>query len=82
MGLRAAVSLKVEKTANSPRDALVYIDGEYIAPLGTVVERGVRLPEGSHRISVEKNGYFPYDTVVVSNRKPIFLSVDLLELPD
>jgi hypothetical protein len=82
MGLRAAVSLKVEKSASTPRDALVYIDGEYLAPLGTVVKRGVRLPEGTHRISVEKNGYFPFDTVVVSDRKPIFLSVELLELPD
>jgi PEGA domain len=82
MGLRAAVSMKVEKTADTPRDALVYIDGQYVAPLGTVVKRGVRVPEGEHRVSVEKNGYYPFDAIIVSRREPIFLKVELVELPD
>jgi hypothetical protein len=82
MGLRAAVSMKVEKAPEAPKDALVYIDGQYVAQLGTVVKLGVRLPEGEHRISVEKNGYFPFDAIVVSDRKPIHLKVEMLELPD
>lgn len=82
MGLRAAVSLKVTKSEQTPRDALVFIDGQYVASLGTVVKRGVRLPEGSHRISIEKRGYFPFDVVFVSDRKPLSLAVELFELPD
>jgi hypothetical protein len=82
MGLRSAVSMKVTHTSDTPKDALVYIDGEYVAKLGTVAKRGVRVPEGKHRISVERNGYFPFDTVVVSDRKPIFVEVEMLPLPD
>lgn len=82
MGLRSAVSMKVSRSDATPKDALVYIDGQYVAKLGTVVKRGVRVPEGKHRISVERNGYFPFDAVVVSDRKPIFLEVEMLALPD
>lgn len=82
MGLRSAVSMKVSRAEETPKDALVYIDGQYVAKLGTVVKRGVRVPEGKHRISVERNGYFPFDAVVVSDRKPIHLEVEMLELPD
>lgn len=74
--------MKVTRSNDAPKDALVYIDGQYVAKLGTVVKRGVRVPEGKHRISVERNGYFPFDAVVVSDRKPIVLDVQMLELPD
>ena len=81
-GLRPAVSMKVERHEDTPKSALVYIDEQYIGTLGYVAARGVRLPEGEHRITVEKTGYFPYDVVVVSDREPIHLSVRLQRLPD
>jgi hypothetical protein len=81
MGLRAAVDMKVEAAPQSPPDALVYIDDQYIGSLAAVVARGVRIVEGKHRVSIEKTGYFPYDALVVSKFDPILLKVDLLALP-
>lgn len=79
---RAAVSLSVARAADTPRDASVYIDEQFVGFLGVVAARGVRLPEGEHRISVEKVGYFPWDRLVVSDRKPISLTVALRKIPD
>ncbi len=82
MGLRSAVSMKVKRDPKAPADALVYIDEQYIGTLGAVAKRGVRVPEGQHRLTVEKSGYFPYDTLIVSDREPISLEVALLKLPE
>lgn len=79
---RAAVSLSVARAADTPRDASVYIDEQFVGFLGVVAARGVRLPEGEHRISVEKVGYFPWDQLVVSDRKPIRLTVTLRKIPE
>lgn len=81
-GLRAAVTMHVERHEDTPRDALVYVDEQYIGTLSDVAARGVRLPEGKHRVTVEKAGYFPYDVIVVSDREPIYLDVQLVRLPD
>jgi hypothetical protein len=78
---RAAVPLRVERAADSPRDASVYIDEQFVGLLGVVAARGVRLPEGEHRITVEKVGYFPWDERVVSDREPLFLRVELRKIP-
>ena len=79
---RAAVHLSVARAAATPRDASVYIDEEFVGYLGVVAARGVRLPEGDHRISVEKVGYFPWDRLVVSDRQPLHLTVELRKIPD
>jgi hypothetical protein len=79
---RVAVRLSVERAAATPRDASVYIDEQFVGFLGVVAARGVRLPEGEHRITVEKVGYFPWDELVVSSRKPIHLKVELRKVPD
>jgi hypothetical protein len=79
---RAAVRLSVVRAPESPRDASVYIDEQFVGFLGVVAARGVRLPEGEHRISVEKVGYFPWDELVVSDRKPISIRVTLRKIPD
>ena len=79
---RAAVSLRVARTKGSPSDAAVYIDEQYVGPLGYVAARGVRLPVGKHHLSVEREGYFPYDTVLVGDRQPIALKVALVRIPD
>jgi hypothetical protein len=79
---RAAVSLKMTPQKGTPKDASVYIDEQFIGPLYVVAARGVRLPEGEHRITVEKAGYFPWDRLVVSVRKPITLDVQLVRIPE
>lgn len=79
---RPAVALTVTRGDKSPRDAGVTIDEEYIGPLGYVAARGVRLPAGKHRISVEKPGYFPWDRLVEATTQPIHLDVTLEPIPD
>jgi hypothetical protein len=79
---RAAVTLTLEAKGRAPRDASVYIDEEYVGPLGYVAARGVRLPVGEHRITVTRDGYFAWDRLVTADRKPIQLDVDLVAIPD
>ena len=79
---RAAVSLRMGIAAKTPGDAAVFIDEEYVGPLGYVAAHGVRLPIGEHRISVERDGFFPWDRMVVADRQPIELKVDLVPVPD
>jgi hypothetical protein len=79
---QAAVSLGVKIDRQTPGDASVFIDEEYIGPLGYVAAHGVRLPVGEHRISVKREGYFPWDRLVVADRQPIRLDVKLDRIPD
>ncbi len=79
---RAAVSMTLDSAQNGVADASVYIDEEYVGPLGYVAVRGVRLPVGEHRITVQKDGYFPWDHLVVSDRQPIKLDVRLVPVPE
>lgn len=79
---RAAVSLSFSYVKRAPADASVSIDEQYIGPLGYVAAHGVRLPEGEHRISVTKAGYFPWDRLVSASRDPIKLDVTLEPIPD
>lgn len=82
MGLRSAVDVTFQAAPQTPGRALVYVDGTFVGTLAQVMHQGMRLTEGKHRISVEKTGYYPFDAVVVSNRHPISLEVELLPLPD
>jgi len=81
-GLKSAVSLRMERTQASPRDASVYIDEEYIGPLYYVAAHGVRLPTGTHRVSVLADGYFPWDQLVESDREAVTLRVELVPVPE
>ena len=47
-----------------PADATVTIDDQYVGALVVVQKRGVAMPPGRHRITVERRGYFPWDRVV------------------
>jgi PEGA domain-containing protein len=78
----AAVSMRMTRAESTPRDASVYIDEEFVGFLGVVQARGVRLPEGEHRITVERDGYFPWDRLVISDRTAIALHVELVPIPD
>jgi hypothetical protein len=79
---RAAVTLSMQGSPQTPYDAMVIIDEEYIGPLAYVAARGVRLPVGEHRITVQKDGFFPWDELVVADRQPIKLRVELVPIPD
>ena len=57
----ATVSLRMK--GNAP-DAFVTIDDMQIGALAFVAKRGVALPPGKHRITVEKPGFFPWDRLV------------------
>jgi hypothetical protein len=81
-GPSASFRLQLQGSKRTPPDASVTIDEQYVALLGEVALRGVRLPEGEHRITVERDGYFPWDRIVVSDGKPIRLEVDLVPIPD
>jgi PEGA domain len=73
------VSLRMQ---GGPPEASVTIDDEYVGPLSVVMTRGVALPAGSHRISVEAEGYFPYDKVVEAKKELVRLDVRLAPIPD
>jgi hypothetical protein len=80
--LRSAVTMRMNRVGQSPKAASVYIDEEYIGPLYYVAAHGVRLPIGTHRVSVVADGYFPWDRLVESDRKPIELPVELVRIPE
>jgi hypothetical protein len=82
LGLRSAVTMRMVRAKATPRDASVYIDEEFIGPLYYVASHGVRLPTGKHRISITKDGYFPWDRLVEADRQPIALQVELVRVPD
>lgn len=73
------VSLRL---AGKPGDASVTIDDRPIGALAFVAKHGVALPPGRHRITVEKNGYFPWDHLVEAQEAPIRLDVVLEPIPD
>ena len=77
-----AVSLSFKRVQGTPWDAGVWIDEEFIGPLSYVAAHGVRLPEGKHRITVQKEGYFPWDRLVIATDQPIALDVTLEQIPD
>lgn len=73
------------------RDASVTVNDQYIGALAFVAQKGVALPPGKHRITVEKTGYFPWDREVAATGnpdgpngkpKPIILEIELVKIPD
>ncbi|MFO0679397.1 MAG: PEGA domain-containing protein [Polyangiaceae bacterium] len=74
----STVSLRMSGT---PATALVTIDDQVMGPLGFVGKRGVALPPGDHRVSVEAPGYFPVDRVVHADREPVRLEIALEPVP-
>ncbi|HEX9621989.1 MAG TPA: PEGA domain-containing protein [Polyangiaceae bacterium] len=79
----AKVPLRVSyDRKTTPRDASVIIDEEYVGPLYMVAAYGLGLPVGTHRVTVQKDGYFPWDKLVVADRGEIHLDVVLVPVPD
>ena len=79
---RAVVPMKLQRARNTPRDASVTVDEEYVGPLYLVAVQGLRLPVGKHRVTVTREGYFPWDRLVEADRRPIELAVELVPIPE
>lgn len=72
------------RVGGAPPDASVTIDDKYLGAFAYVQKRGVALPPGKHRITVEKMGYFPWDKLVEAREgdAPLQLDVTLTKIPD
>jgi hypothetical protein len=72
------------RVAGAPLDATVTIDDRYLGSFAYVAAKGVALPPGKHRITVEKTGFFPWDRLVEAHDgdAPIKLDVALVKVPD
>jgi hypothetical protein len=75
---QAPVSLRMK---GGPPDATVVVDDQPIAPLVVVQKRGLSLRPGRHRITVERDGYFPWDMAIDADEAPISLDVQLVKIP-
>jgi PEGA domain len=72
------------RVAGAPLDASVTIDDRYLGSFAYVARKGVALPPGKHRITVEKTGFFPWDRLVEAHDgdPPLHLDVSLTPIPD
>lgn len=76
---QATTSLRM---AGAVPDASVTIDDEYVGALAQVQQRGVALPPGQHRVTVERAGYFPWDRLIEAEGETIRLDVQMVRIPD
>jgi hypothetical protein len=74
-----AVSVRM---AGGPPEATVTIDDVIVGRLDVVQARGVAVSPGKHRISVEAEGYLPWDKIVEAADAPLRLDVRLVKVPD
>jgi hypothetical protein len=72
------------RVAGAAPDASVTIDDRYLGTFAYVAQKGVALPPGKHRITVEKAGFFPWDRLVEAHDgdPPVHLDVTLTPIPD
>jgi hypothetical protein len=79
---RAVVPVSLQRARSTPRDASVTVDEEYVGPLYLVAAQGLRLPVGKHRVTVTREGYFPWDRLVDADRSTLVLAVELVPIPE
>lgn len=72
------------RMVGGPPNASVSVDDTFVGTLEVVVRRGVALPPGKHRVSVEAPGHFPWDKLVeaTEGQGPVRLDVKLVPVPD
>lgn len=79
-GVPPTLSLRL---GGAPADARVTIDDIPLGSFEIVARRGVALPPGPHRITIERQGYFPWDKeVVAAGKEPIRLQVEMIPIPE
>ncbi len=63
--------------------ALVTVNDRYIGRLEQLRTRGIALPPGEYRITVEQVGYFPWDRLIyVEDQPELEMDVQLTPIPD
>jgi hypothetical protein len=72
----------VLKLHGAEADALVTINDRYVDRLETLSRRGIALPPGTYRVTVEKVGFFPWDELVEIDEQPVERQVELTRIPD
>jgi hypothetical protein len=72
------------RMAGGPPNASVTVDDIFVGTLDVVSQRGVGLPVGKHRVSVEAPGHLPWDKIVEAKEGagPVRLDVKLVPIPD
>jgi hypothetical protein len=77
-------SLRLAPTEDAPKNAKVTVDDQPIGSLAFVTKRGVALPPGKHRLTIEAPGYLPWDQEVDAGDSGglIKLDVKLVKKPD
>jgi hypothetical protein len=72
------------RMTGEPPNASVTIDDQFVGAFAVVAARGVALPKGTHHVTVEAAGYFPWDKTIVVNEgdRVIRLYVHLIPIPD
>ena len=66
-----------------PGGALVYIDDRYIGQLEQLQARGIKMPEGEYRLTIQEVGYFPHDQLLLVNKSKVpRITVRLTPIPD
>jgi hypothetical protein len=77
-------SLRFTPAPEAPKFARVVVDDQPLGSLDFVTKRGVALPPGKHRITIEADGYLPWDQEVDAGDSGglIKLDVKLVKRPD
>jgi len=72
------------RMVGGPGNASVTVDDTFVGTLDVVSRRGVALPPGMHRVSVEAPGHLPWDKVVEAKEGagPVQIDVKLVPVPD
>ena len=71
------------RMAGTPANATVTIDDVFVGRLETVQARGVALPVGTHHLTVESPGFFPFDKVIeTKDREAMRVEIRLVAVPD
>jgi hypothetical protein len=83
-GPAAAPKTVSMRMAGGPPGASVTVDDTFVGTLEVVALRGVALPPGMHRVSVEAAGHLPWDKVIEAKegQGPVRLDVKLVPVPD
>lgn len=83
-GPAAAPKTVSMRMVGGPPNASVTVDDMFVGTLEVVSRRGVALPPGSHRVSVEAPGHLPWDRLIEAKegQPPVQLDVKLVAIPD
>jgi hypothetical protein len=66
----------------NPEDAHLVVDETSLGPVSMFKEQGIKLRPGTHRIVVQKEGYFPeYRLVEVEANTVSVVEIELREVP-